>query len=204
MKLLHIDSSILGSFSVSRQLSADIVARLRQATPDLEINYRDLAREPLPHLSGSHIAAQQPGSPPPSPDVQADLTLGGKLLEEFIAADIVVLGAPMYNFGISSQLKAWIDRVVIAGRTFRYSAKGPEGLAGGKRVIVASSRGGVFSEGAPAAALDHQESYLQAVFGFIGIPDIEIVRAEGLAVGPELKVRAIKAAEDYIANLKAA
>jgi len=110
----------------------------------------------------------------------------------------------MYNFGISSQLKAWIDRVVIAGRTFRYSDKGPEGLAGGKRVIIASSRGGVFSEGAPAAALDHQESYLRAVFGFIGIPEIEIVRAEGLAVGPELKMQAIKAAEDEIANLKAA
>lgn len=204
MKILHIDSSILGSFSVSRQLSADIVARLRQATPDLEVNYRDLAREPLPHLSGSHIAAQQPGSPPPSPDVKADLTLGGMLLDEFIAADIVVLGAPMYNFGISSQLKAWIDRVVIAGRTFRYSAKGPEGLAGGKRVIVASSRGGVFSEGAPAAPLEHQESYLRAIFGFIGIPDVEIVRAEGLAVGPELKAQAIKAAEDEIANLKAA
>ncbi len=204
MKLLHINSSILGSFSVSRQLSADIVARLRQATPDLEITYRDLASEPLPHLSGSHIAARQPGSPPAGPDVQADLTLGGKLLDEFIAADIVVLGAPMYNFGISSQLKAWIDRIVVAGKTFRYSAKGPEGLAGSKRVVVASSRGGVFSEGGPAAAFDHQESYLRSVFGFIGIPDIEIVRAEGLSVGPELKVQAIKAAEGEIANLKAA
>ncbi len=204
MKLLHVDSSILGGSSVSRQLSADIVAKLRQATPDLEIDYRDLAAEPLTHLSGSHITAQQPGAAPPSAEVQADLALGATILGEFLGANIVVLGAPMYNFGISSQLKAWIDRIVIAGKTFRYAENGPQGLAGGKRVIIASSRGGVFSEGAAAAALDHQETYLRAVFSFIGVAEIEIVRAEGLAVGPEFKMQAIKAAKDEIANLKAA
>jgi FMN-dependent NADH-azoreductase len=163
-----------------------------------------LAAEPLPHLSGFEFGARQPGSPAPTPAAQADLAVSAEILEEFLNADIVVLGAPMYNLGVSSQLKAWIDRVVIAGKTFRYSERGPEGLAGGKRLIIASSRGGVFSEGAPAAAFDHQESYLRAVFGLVGIRDIEIVRAEGLSVGPKLKMQALKAAEDEIAKLKAA
>ncbi len=204
MKLLHVDSSILGDYSVSRQLTADIVARLRQTTPGLEIIYRDLGAEPVSHLSGSYIAAQQPAAPAPSAEVQRDLALGAKLLDEFLAADIVVVGAPMYNFAISSQLKAWIDRIVVAGKTFSYSEKGPEGLAGGKRVIIASSRGGVFSEGAPIAHLDHQETYLRIIFGFVGIPDVEIVRAEGLLMGPDFKAEAIKAAEGQIVNLKAA
>lgn len=204
MKLLHIDSSILGGYSVSRQLSADIVAKLREITPGLEIIYRDLAAEPTPHLSGSYLAAQQPGAPEPDAEVRQDVALGAKILDEFLAADIVVIGAPMYNFAIPSQLKAWIDRVVIAGKTFRYSETGPEGLAGAKRVIIASSRGGVFSGGAPAAALDHQESYLRAVFGFIGIAGVEILRAEGMAFGPDPKADAIKAAQHEISNLKAA
>jgi FMN-dependent NADH-azoreductase len=204
MTLLHVDSSILGPYSVSRQLSAEIVAKLRRNAPDLEIKYRDLAAEPVPPLSGAYLAAQQPGAPAPGAEVQQDLALGGELLDEFLRADIVVIGAPMYNFTISSQLKAWIDRLLIAGKTFRYSEKGVEGLAGGKRVIVASSRGGIYSEGAPAAIFEHQEKYLQSVFGFIGITDIEIVRAEGVAVGPEQRDAAIKTATEEISKLKAA
>ncbi len=200
MKLLHVDSSILGPFSVSRQLSAEIVAKLRQDRPDLKVRYRDLAAVPVPPLSGAYLAAQQPGAPPPSADVQQDIALGGELLNEFLGADIVVIGAPMYNFTISSQLKAWIDRLLIAGKTFRYTEKGVEGLAGGRRVIVASSRGGIYSEGA-AAAVEHQETYLRSVFGFIGIADIEIVRAEGVAVGPGERAAAIKAAQDEITKL---
>ena len=199
MKLLHIDSSILGAYSVSRQLSAEITAKLRQVTPDLEITYRDLAAEPLPHLSGADLAARQPGA-----DIQHDLALNAKVLDEFLAANIVVIGAPMYNFAIASQLKAWVDRLLIAGKTFRYTENGVEGLAGGKRVIIASSRGGIYAEGAPAALADHQETYLRSVFAFIGIPDIEIVRAEGIAIGPEPKAMAIEAAKGDIANLKAA
>jgi FMN-dependent NADH-azoreductase len=191
MKLLHVDSSILGGHSVSRQLSADIAAKLRQVTPNLEITYRDLAAEPVPHLSGSFLAARQPGAEPPSAAFQQDLALGAKVLNEFLAADAVVIGAPMYNFAIASQLKAWIDRLLIAGKTFRYSENGVEGLAGGKRVIIASSRGGIYAEGTPPAALEHQETYLRSVFAFIGTPDIEIVRAEGVAIGPEPKAQAI-------------
>ncbi len=153
MTLLHVDSSILGVYSVSRQLSAEIVAKLRLNAPNLEIKYRDLAAEPVPPLSGAYLAAQQLDAPPPDPEVQRDLALGAELLDEFVAADVVVIGAPMYNFAISNQLKAWIDRLLIAGKTFRYTENGVQGLAGGKRVIIASSRGGIYSEGAPRRVL---------------------------------------------------
>ena len=183
MKLLHIDSSVLGPHSVSRKVSAAIVDRLRQTTPGLDISYRDLTSTPLAHLSGSHLAAAQGAAP--SAEVQADLATGAAVLEEFLAADIVVLGAPMYNFTIPSQLKAWIDRIVVGGKTFKYGADGPEGLAGNKRVIVAISRGGFYGAGTPTAALEHLESYLRGVFGFIGISNPEIISADGIQVGPE-------------------
>ncbi len=134
MKLLHIDSSVLGPHSVSRQVSAAIVDRLRQATPGVEVTYRDLTLTPLAHLSGSHLAATQGAAPEAA--LQQDLAAGQAVLDEFLAADIVVLGAPMYNFTIPSQLKAWIDRILVAGKTFKYGAQGAEGLAGNKRVII--------------------------------------------------------------------
>ncbi len=140
MKLLHIDSSVLGPHSVSRQVSAAIVDRLRKATPGLEIVYRDLTLTPLAHLSGSHLSAGQGAAPEAA--LQQDLAAGRAVLDEFLAADIVVLGAPMYNFTLPSQLKAWIDRIVVAGKTFKYGAQGAEGLAGNKRVIVARHAGG--------------------------------------------------------------
>jgi FMN-dependent NADH-azoreductase len=192
MKLLHIDSSVLGPHSVSRQVSAAIVDRLRQATPALEIAYRDLTSTPLAHLSGPHLAAAQGAAPETA--LLPDIAASQAVLEEFLAADIVVLGAPMYNFTIPSQLKAWIDRILIAGKTFSYSETGPIGLAGSKRVIIASSRGGLYAPGTPFAANDFQERYLRAVFAFIGIEDIEFVRAEGLALGPEQRDAAIQAA----------
>jgi FMN-dependent NADH-azoreductase len=168
MKLLHIDSSVLGPHSVSRQVSAAIVDRLAKATPtSLDIVYRDLTAAPLDHLSGSHLAAAQGVAP--SPALAQDLAAGQTMLDEFLAADIVVIGAPMYNFTIPSQLKAWIDRIVVAGKTFKYSDKGAEGLAGDKRVIIAVSRGNFYGAGAPAAAGEHLETYLRWVFGFIGI-----------------------------------
>src|SRR6266851_2967674 len=127
MKLLHLDSSVLGPHSVSRQVSAAIVDRLRKATPGLEIVYRDLTLTPLAHLSGSHLSAGQGAAPEAA--LQQDLAAGRAVLDEFLAADIVVLGAPMYNFTLPSQLKAWIDRIVVAGKTFKYGARGAEGLA---------------------------------------------------------------------------
>lgn len=202
MKLLHVDASILGANSISRQLSAAIVKRLRDANPALEVTYHDLGAEPIGHLTGAHLAAAQ-GATPEDPALQRDLALGQKALADFLAADIVVVGAPMYNFSISSQLKAWIDRVSVAGKTFRYTAKGPEGLAGGKRVIVASSRGGFYGPQMPAAPLDHQENYLRGVFGFFGITDLTFIRAEGVNVGPDQRKAAIEAATAEVGQLAA-
>ena len=199
MKLLHIDSSILGAHSVSRTLSAEIVAAEQARLPGLEVTYRDLDAQPLGHLSGAHLAAGQ-GIAPDTADLQADVASGQAALEEFLAADIVVVGAPMYNFGVSSQLKAWIDRVAIAGKTFRYTEKGPEGLAGGKRVIVASSRGGFYGPGSATSALDHQETYLRGVFGFFGIDDVTFIRAEGIALGADQRAKALEDARREIAG----
>lgn len=191
MKLLHIDSSALGGYSVSRQLTADIVAELKRSTPDAAVHYHDLAAQPLPHWTPV-ADASDPAA-----------VLGTEMLEEFLAADVVVIGAPMYNFAISSQLKAWIDRILVAGKTFRYTANGPEGLAGGKRVIVASSRGGIYSKDSAAAAMDFQEPYLRAAFAFIGINDVEFVRAEGVAIGDEQKAAALQSARSTIGTLVA-
>ncbi len=201
MKLLHIDSSILGGNSASRVLSAAIADQLAKATPGLDIVYRDLAAEPLSHLSGEHFAARQ-GIVPESPAIQSDVAASEAVLDEFLGADIVVIGAPMYNFGIPSQLKAWIDRIAVAGKTFRYGAAGLEGLAGNKRVVIAVSRGGLYGAGMPAAALEHVESYLRAVFGFIGVTDLKIVVAEGLGI-PEQRDKAIQGALQAVTQLQA-
>jgi FMN-dependent NADH-azoreductase len=203
MKLLHIDSSVLGPHSVSRKVSAAVVERLQQADPALEVGYRDLTTTPLAHLSGSHLAAAQ-GASSADATLQQDLAVGQAVLEEFLAADIVVLGAPMYNFTIPSQLKAWIDRIVVGGKTFKYGANGPEGLAGNKRVIVAISRGGFYGAGTPAAALEHLETYLRGVFGFIGVTKLEFISADGVQVGPEHREKALANALEAVTNLRAA
>ncbi|MBS0235207.1 MAG: FMN-dependent NADH-azoreductase [Proteobacteria bacterium] len=202
MKLLHVDSSILGAGSVSRQLTAEIVAAERRLHPELEVIYRDLALEPVGHLSGAHLAAAR-GAAPETPDVGQDVAAGLAALDEFLAADIVVVGAPMYNFAIPSQLKAWIDRLAVAGKTFRYTEKGPEGLAGGKKVIIASSRGGFYGPQTPIAFLDHQETYLRNIFGFFGITDVTFIRAEGINLGPDQRAQSIAAAQNSIAGLAA-
>jgi FMN-dependent NADH-azoreductase len=199
MKLLHLDSSVLGPYSVSRQVSAAIVARLRKTHPGLEVTYRDLTATPLAHLSGSHLAVSQGATFEAS--LEADIAAGQQMLEEFLAADIVVLGAPMYNFTIPSQLKAWIDRILVAGKTFRYTAQGPEGLAGNKRVIVAVSRGGFYGAGAPAAVGEHLETYLRWVFGFIGMKNPEFISADGIQVGPAQREKAVASALQAVGSL---
>lgn len=202
MKLLHIDASILGGNSVSRQLSAAAVERLKKSTPNLDVTYRDITATPLLHLDGVHLAAAQ-GAVPESAAVQADLAASMAALDEFLAADVVVIGAPMYNFTIPSQLKAWIDRVVVVGKTFKYSEKGVEGLAKGKRVIITISRGGLYGAGTPAAAGEHLETYLRWVFGFIGV-NPEIIIAEGLQLGPEQREKALAGALAQATGLQAA
>jgi FMN-dependent NADH-azoreductase len=201
MKLLHIDSSILGAHSATRELGAAVVGSWRQRNLGLEVTYRDLARDPLTHLTGELIAARSaPASAPHDPELQREIDASDKAMDEFLGADVIIVGAPMYNFSIPSQLKAWIDRIAVAGKTFRYTGKGPEGLAKGKKVIVISARGGMYGTGSPAAAMDFQETYLRGVFGFIGVTDVEFVRAEGLNFGPAQREQAMAAAHDEIAG----
>jgi FMN-dependent NADH-azoreductase len=185
MKLLHIDSSVLGENSASRSLTAAIVARLRAEHPGIEVVRRDLAAQTLPHFT------------PVLAEGHPCVSRNAEILDEFLAADIVVIGAPMYNFAIPTQLKSWIDRILAAGKTFRYTENGPEGLAGGKRVIIASARGGIYSDAAGKTS-DFQEAYLRRVFEFIGIGELEFVRAEGLNLGAAQRETALAQAHRQI------
>src|SRR5690349_10013481 len=202
MQLLHLDSSVLGTASVSRQLSAELVARQRALHPGIRVVSRDLSADPALHLSGVHMATFQ-GTATDDATITADLLKGNAYMDELFASDILVIGAPMYNLSIPTPLKAWIDRIAVAGKTFRYTATGPEGLLKNKKAFIASARGGVYSAGSPAAALEHQESYLIGLLAFIGIVDVTVVRAEGLALGPQAKDAAIAHALADIAAISA-
>lgn len=193
MKLLQLDSSSLGTHSVTRELAAAVVAQYRRNVPGVEVTYRDLAADPLPHWSPLPREAIDTLAP----EARAEVERNETVLQEFLAADVIVVGAPMYNFGIPSQLKAWVDRVAVAGRTFRYTVQGPEGLAGGKRVVVLSGRGGFYAD-TPLQSADFQESYLRQVFGFLGVLDIEFIRAEGVSIGAGQRSDSLAAAHARI------
>lgn len=198
MNILQIDSSVLGDNSVSRNLTASIVADIVAKNPAASVTVRDLDRDAPAHL-GNHLLPVLGGPKDGLNDVQqAELERTEQFLAEFLAADVLVIGAPQYNFGIPSQLKAWIDRIAQAGRTFRYTANGPEGLATGKRAIVVSSRGGVRQD---ANALDLHEITIDTVLRFLGITDITFVRAHGLAMGPEARDAGLTTARTQIAAL---
>jgi FMN-dependent NADH-azoreductase len=204
-KLLHIDSSILGGNSVSRQLTAQIVASWRASHPATEVSYLDLAVDTPSHLSAESLGFRMPAGAALSDVQKRENAVSEALVSQFLASDVIVVGAPLYNFSVPSQLKAWIDRVAQVGRTFTYTDKGPVGLAGGKTVIVASTRGGMYSTSDAGNAMEHQESYLKTVFGFFGITDVRFVRAEGLAMGDAAKAAALAAANaDIAAQAKAA
>ncbi|MDH4611034.1 FMN-dependent NADH-azoreductase [Pseudomonas sp. BN102] len=198
MKLLHLDSSILGDASASRQLSRAVVEAWEAAEPAAKVTYRDLAGDALSHLSALSLVAG--GTPSELRDAaqKHEAELGETTLNEFLAADAIVIGAPMYNFTIPTQLKAWIDRIAIAGKTFRYTENGPEGLAVGKKVVIVSTSGGIHSGQVTGQA---HEDYLKLVLNFLGVTDIEIVRAEGLAYGEEPRANAISGARTQIGGL---
>jgi FMN-dependent NADH-azoreductase len=201
MKLLHIDSSILGDASASRQLTREVVATLQAADADLELTYRDLSKDVTAHLSGATFAAKGTPAEKRNLSQQLEVQLNEAILNEFLAADVVVIGAPMYNFTVPTQLKAWIDQICVAGVTFRYSEKGPEGLAKGKRVVIVSTAGG--KHAGSSTGVGH-EDYLKVVFGFLGISEIEIVRADGLNYGADAKEAGFVAARARIGNLTSA
>jgi FMN-dependent NADH-azoreductase len=200
MKLLHIDSSPLGTQSVSRELTRRIVAQWQASHPGTTVEHLDLDANAPSHLNGDSLGFRLGVNAEGLTDVQKrENALSEQLVSQFLAADVVVVGAPMYNFSVPSQLKAWIDRIAQAGRTFKYTEQGPVGLAGGKTVIVASTRGGAYSANPALAFLDHQESYLKALFGFLGVTDVRFVRAEGVAMGDAAKAKALANADAEIA-----
>ena len=198
--LLVINSSASREESVSRVLVEAAAARLLQANPDATVTRRDLGANPVPHLA-VHTLAGVRGTPTTAAE-HAARSLSDELIAELRAADTIVIGAPMYNFGVTTSLRSWFDHVLRAGETFSYSAAGPKGLLTGKRVIVVETRGGLYSEG-PAQALDFQEPYLRHLLGFVGITDVTFVRAEKIGYGPEAREAALTRAKSEIAALAA-
>ncbi len=198
MKLLHIDSSILGDNSASRQLSSAVVNAWKASDANVQVSYRDLADDAYSHFSAATLVAG--GTPAELRDAaqKHEAELGEATLNEFLAADAIVIGAPMYNFTVPTQLKAWIDRIAVAGKTFTYDENGPKGLAGGKKVVIVSTAGGIHA--GQASGIAH-EDYLQLVLRFLGITDIEVVRAQGLAYGEEPRAQALAAANQQVADL---
>lgn len=201
MKILHLDSSILAEASASHVLSSAVVEELRTRNPEAQVTFRDLVKSPIAHLDGPIASGfRNPGAEAADDTTRAEHTLSEILVSELLASDVVVVGAPMYNFSVASQLKAWLDRVAQPGRTFRYTENGPVGLAGDKVVVVASTRGGMYSSG-PAGVMDHQESYLKAFFGFLGIKRVHFVRAELLTKGAELRSTSMRQALDDVPTI---
>lgn len=184
--ILHLDSSAVGSASATRAITAAIVDSIKQ--PGDQVSYRDLDAQPIEHLTGAILSGGDPQG----------ARLGEDLIKQFMEADTLVIGAPMYNFSIPSTLKAWIDRIAVAGKTFRYTESGPVGLAGNKRVILVSARGGIYGDSNPS---DFQEAYLRQVFSFLGVKDLHIVRAEGIAYGPDQRHSAIEGALKSIQDI---
>ncbi len=197
-KVLIIDSAATGEASVSRKLTQEFAERLRRRQPAVRITRRDVGTAPIPHLTEATVGAVR-GAEAESDEARAALALSDLLIAELKDADLIVIGAPMYNFGIPSTLKAWFDHVLRAGITFRYTAEGPEGLVKGKRAIVVESRAGLYSEG-PAAATDSQEPHLRTLLAFMGVDDVTFVRAEKLAFGPEIAAEAIGEAAQTLAE----
>ena len=195
MQLLHIDSAITGAHSVSRQLTAQVVAAWTAANPGTQVDYLDLVANAPAHFTMEAMAPRT-GQTEGLSEVQVrENAVSEQLVSQFLASDVIVIGAPFYNFSIPTQLKAWIDRIAVAGQTFRYTENGPEGLCNGKKVIVVSTSGGLHSGQATGVA---HEDYLKVVLGFLGITDVEFVRAHGLAYGDELRSKAMNDAHAQI------
>jgi len=201
MKLLHIDSSILGDNSASRQLSREVVEAWKAAEPQTVVTYRDLAADAISHFSAQTLVAAGTSAELRDAALQHEAELSATTMAEFQAADAIVIAAPMYNFSIPTQLKAWIDRIAVAGQTFRYTEAGFEGLCGGKKLVIVSTAGGLHA-GQPSS-VGHEE-YLKVMFGFLGITDIEFVRAEGLAKGDEMRAKGMNQAKAQIGEQFAA
>jgi len=200
-RLLFVTSSLFGEASKSRLIGGEFVAAWRLAHPGTEVVERVLSADSMPHLTQATLAALATPADARSAAQQAAVGFADGLIEEVEAADVIVIAAPMYNFTISTLLKAWLDHVARAGRTFRYTASGPEGLLRGKTVFVTTARGGFYGAGSPAMALDFQAPYLRAMLGFLGMTDVTFVHAEGLNINPEAAARGLAEARRVVAEL---
>lgn len=201
MKVLQLDSSILGEASVSRQLTRSVVERLRESEAEVEVVQRDLGREPLAHLTPDILATRGTAAELLNDLQNREAKLDEELIAELKSADVVVIGAPLYNFTIPTGLKAWVDRIAVAGQTFRYTEKGPEGLMTGKKAVIVATSGGSYAE-SPVDTM--HVGYLKQLLNFIGITDIEVVRAPGLAVGAEVRAHSLVRAKGQIREMFAA
>lgn len=198
MKILHIDTATTGENSVSRELTRAAVDHFTAANPGAEVTTLDLGKNPLPHLNEATTGAIRLPAEAHTEEMKAAFAGERAVFDQFMASDVVIIGAPMYNFTIPSSLKSWIDRLGVPGKSFSYSEAGPTGLCGGRRVIVLSSRGGEYEFD---GAMEHQETFLRDFFSFIGINDVEFIRAEKIGYGPDVKAAEIAAAKAKIATL---
>jgi FMN-dependent NADH-azoreductase len=195
--LLQINASLFSSGGQSSRLADEFVGAWREANPDGEVIRRDLAADPVPHLTAERFGAFLAKPEERTPEQQAHASYSDALIDELRRADVVVIGLPMYNFGLPSTLKAYFDHVARAGHTFRYTEKGPQGLLAGKNVYVFATRGGAYA-GTP---LDTQSAYVRDFLRFLGMDDVEFVYAEGLAMGEAGKSASLARASQEIATL---
>lgn len=199
--LLYVTSSLFGENSTSRRIAGEFIASWQQAHPGTQVIERDLVADAIPHLSLDTLSSLATSEAERSPAQAAAAAYADALVDELEAADTIVLAVPMYNFSIPSTLKAWIDHVARAGRTFRYTEAGPQGLLGGKKVYIVTGRGGVYSGESAARSFDFQEPYLRAVLGFLGLDDITLIHVEGLKLGPEAAQSGLERARQTIRDI---
>lgn len=196
-QVLVIESSARQQGSVSRQLTEQFLAHWQAVHPADRISVRDLAVEPVPHLDANLLGGWMTPAEQQSEAEKAALALSNTLTDEVLAADVLVLAAPMYNFTIPSTLKAWLDHVLRAGVTFQYTESGPQGLLSGKRAFVLTARGGIYAGG----SMDHQEPYLRQALAFIGIHDVSFIHAEGLNLGGGFMEKGLAEAQAQLAQV---
>jgi len=199
--LLFVSSSLFGDGSQSRLIASEFIDRWRQSHRRTTVVERELTADSIPHLSLAVLAASMTPADTRSAADQQAAALADSLIAEVEAADVIVLAAPMYNFSIPSTLKAWIDHITRAGRTFRYGAAGAEGLLKGRKVFIITGRGGIYSDGSPAKGMDFQEPYLRAMLGFLGLDDVTFIHVEGLKISPEAAASGIERARKAIGDL---
>jgi FMN-dependent NADH-azoreductase len=199
--LLFVSSSLSGDASQSRLIASEFIDRWREFRPGTTVVERELTADSIPHLSlAAFTASMTPADTRDGAERQAS-ALADTLIEEVEAADVIVLTAPMYNFSIPSTLKAWIDHITRAGRTFSYGAAGAKGLLKGRKVFIITGRGGIYSNDSPAKGMDFQEPYLRAMLGFLGLTDVTFIRVEGLNISPEAAASGIERARKAIGAL---